>query len=198
MLGLEGISKVILGLSSTMIFLMIVGIPIVSIILLWLATKLLKFEKHDIKTAIIVTVIAIIPSIIIPPIGWLINIWLIRYFYKVKWRKAILAWLIVFVACFVIFVIPLTAVIFQPVRMILSGIPGTSITSEGSYYIISTATINLVNWTTTTNGEFKGVFVNAGDSQTNITSVNIINDVSGACSNIKIDKIRLVQEVHLG
>lgn len=110
-----------LGLGFGVGILVLIGIALFTLLVntcaLWLATKLLKFKKQDFKTALIVVMIyfvmlllafsiffisALISNLlgitlllIAVVVSIVIFIFIIKHFYEVGWKDAILAWLVV-------------------------------------------------------------------------------------------------------
>lgn len=190
MLGTDGILE---GLIGTLIIYLIT--IVIGTLAIWLATKLLKFEKQDLKTAVIVMVLTTVISYVagfilelIPIIGLLLEflisililMGLIKYFYGVDWGNAFLVGIVVFGICILLGMM-LGAVgfilgVYQPSTKPTTTISGFSLVKTLPQWVILK-----------TNGDLEITFMNGVGTQIDITAVSITNDVSGACSNVRVN-----------
>jgi hypothetical protein len=112
-------------------------------ICLWVASKILKLKINNYKTAFKTTIIYLIPSLILSvPLMWLVtnrnidsaslllllgicitiiilHIYLIRRFYHIDWKMALLSYILMFLVSFVIGLI-IWVILLIPLLLLLS------------------------------------------------------------------------------
>ena len=179
---------------------------------LWIASKILKLEKQDrstaVKTAavysivsIVLSAVAFLPSLFLPGgplitmlllvlfaiVGLGLYIYLIKRFYEVEWKTALLAFLIAFVASIVISIV--LYVLLVLVGMIL-GVAlwqlGVFNVGQGGTEIIGFVKMQPLSPSVEYRGSrFNVAFVNALGAAVNITDIDVKESLSGTTCSVE-------------
>ena len=206
MAGIEGVLiLLVIGLVGFIVSVLLEAV------LIWLASKILKFNKQDFRTAFSVALvytvatmvlfaICLVPMFILPTVGALITllllliacladiailIYLIRKYYEVDWKNAILAFVIVFVLEIILSILlALPLMIFGTVLWQLGifnvGPTSTVTTGWSKLYPLSQTIVY-----TAADQEFSASFINTVGTTIKVDDISAAESVTNTACTLK-------------